>query len=70
MRGIAVLVMVFALAIPPGILSDWMYFAQTPPPAHDLEPALSGITWVDLIFPIFLFMLGVVIPFDLPSAGV
>jgi predicted acyltransferase len=67
MRGIAVLVMVFALAIPPGILSDWMYFAQTPPPAHDLEPALSGITWVDLIFPIFLFMLGVVIPFDLPK---
>jgi len=66
MRGIAVLSMVFALAIPPGILSDWMYFAQTPPPAHTLEPTLSGITWVDLIFPIFLFMLGIVIPFDLP----
>ncbi len=67
MRGIAVLAMVFALAIPPGILSDWMYFAQTPPPAHTLEPTLRGITWVDLVFPIFLFMLGIAIPFDLPN---
>jgi len=66
MRGIAVLAMVFALAVPPGILSEWMYFAQTPPPANELEPTLPGITWVDLIFPIFLFMLGIAIPFNLP----
>ncbi|MCK9484659.1 MAG: DUF5009 domain-containing protein [Candidatus Marinimicrobia bacterium] len=65
MRGIAVLAMVFALAIPPGILSDWMYFAQTPPPAHIHEPGLTGITWVDLILPFFLFSLGIAIPFDL-----
>jgi len=69
MRGIAVLAMVFALAIPPGILSDWMYFAQDPPPAHIHEPGLTGITWVDLILPFFLFLLGVSIPFDLERRG-
>ncbi len=61
LRGFAILTMVLSGVIPRGILPEWMYHAQTPPPAHDFIP-VPGITWVDLVFPFFLFALGAAIP--------
>ncbi len=70
LRGLAVLGMVFSGSIGfGGALPGWMYHAQLPPPAHRLVPTLAGITWVDLVFPLFLFALGAAIPLalaDLP----
>lgn len=62
LRGIAILLMVFSGRIPFGVLPDWMYHAQVPPPAHVFNGALPGITWVDLVFPFFLFAMGAAIP--------
>jgi predicted acyltransferase len=36
-----------------------------PPPDHKFNPAIPGITWVDLVFPFFLFSMGVAIPLAL-----
>lgn len=57
--------------IPFGVQSDgthlpaWMYHAQVPPPAHKFNADLPGLTWVDLVFPFFLFSLGAAIPLAL-----
>ncbi|HEY9864810.1 MAG TPA: DUF5009 domain-containing protein, partial [Candidatus Obscuribacterales bacterium] len=48
-----------------GTLPAWMYHAQFPPPNHQFNPKVSGLTWVDLVFPIFLFSLGIAIPLAL-----
>lgn len=59
--------------VPRGVLPDWMYHAQLPPPAHAFDPARPGITWVDLVFPFFLFAMGAAMPIALGarlSAGV
>ena len=42
-----------------------MYHAQVPPPKHEWIGTLPGITWVDLVFPFFLFALGAAIPLAL-----
>ena len=56
LRGLAVIMMTFSGMIPfDGALPVWMYHAQEPPPAHDFNPNLAGLTWVDLVFPFFLF---------------
>jgi predicted acyltransferase len=65
LRGLAILLMVFSGKIPYGVLPEWMYHAQVPPPAHVFNGALPGITWVDLVFPFFLFALGAAIPLAL-----
>lgn len=66
LRGIAVLGMVLSGVIPfNGTLPPWMYHAQFPPPTHQFNPKVSGLTWVDLVFPIFLFSLGIAIPLAL-----
>ncbi len=66
LRGLAVLAMVLSGVIPfNGTLPAWMYHAQFPPPNHQFNPKLSGLTWVDLVFPIFLFSLGIAIPLAL-----
>lgn len=66
LRGIAVLAMVFSGTIPfTGILPAWMYHAQLPPPTHKFNPQLAGLTWVDLVFPFFIFALGASIPLAL-----
>lgn len=57
--------MVFSGAIPFGVLPSWMYHAQVPPPEHVFNPHLPGITWVDLVFPFFLFSMGAAIPLAL-----
>ncbi|MDP3444359.1 MAG: DUF5009 domain-containing protein, partial [Ignavibacteria bacterium] len=48
-----------------GFLPAWMYHAQLPPPSHVFNPNLPGITWVDLVFPFFLFAMGAAFPFAL-----
>jgi predicted acyltransferase len=62
LRGLAILLMVFSGRIPFGVLPDWMYHAQVPPPEHEFNPNLPGVTWVDLVFPFFLFSMGAAIP--------
>lgn len=65
LRGLAILMMVFSGTIPfQGALPGWMYHAQLPPPQHVFNPGLPGLTWVDLVFPMFLFSMGAAIPFS------
>lgn len=65
LRGFAILTMVLSGVIPFGVLPDWMYHAQVPPPLHKFISTLPGITWVDLVFPFFLFSMGAAIPLAL-----
>lgn len=65
LRGFAILTMVLSGVIPYGVLPAWMYHAQVPPPDHKFNPHLPGFTWVDLVFPLFLFALGAAIPLAL-----
>ena len=63
LRGVAILTMVLSGSIAfGGILPGWMYHAQVPPPAHAFDPSRPGITWVDLVFPFFLFSMGAAFP--------
>ncbi|HEX4875511.1 MAG TPA: DUF5009 domain-containing protein, partial [Chitinophagaceae bacterium] len=56
LRGFAILTMILSGAIAYGnVLPAWMFHAQVPPPAHKFDPSIPGITWVDLVFPFFLF---------------
>ncbi|MDP4197295.1 MAG: DUF5009 domain-containing protein, partial [Bacteroidota bacterium] len=66
LRGIAILLMILSGSIPFGnSLPAWMYHAQVPPPNHIFNPNLPGITWVDLVFPFFLFAMGAAFPLAL-----
>lgn len=65
LRGFAILTMILSGIIPFGVLPSWMYHAQVPPPSHVFNPNLPGITWVDLVFPFFLFAMGAAIPLAL-----
>lgn len=66
LRGLAILAMVLSGSIAFGdTLPAWMYHAQVPPPDHKFMPAIAGITWVDLVFPFFLFSMGAAIPLAL-----
>jgi predicted acyltransferase len=66
LRGYAILTMVLSGSIAFGdTLPAWMYHAQVPPPLHQFVPTLAGITWVDLVFPFFLFSMGAAIPLAL-----
>jgi predicted acyltransferase len=66
LRGYAILTMILSGSIPFGnSLPAWMYHAQVPPPDHVFNPNIPGITWVDLVFPFFLFAMGAAFPFAL-----
>lgn len=66
LRGLAILAMIFSGRVPwNGALPGWMYHAQLPPPTNKFNPNFPGITWVDLVFPFFLFALGCAIPLAL-----
>ncbi|KQC01918.1 DUF5009 domain-containing protein [Pedobacter sp. Hv1] len=68
LRGTAILLMVLCSSIAFGkVLPAWMFHAQTPPPYHVFKPEIPGITWVDLVFPFFLFSMGAAIPLALNS---
>lgn len=69
LRGFAILTMALSGMIPFGLqpgwdapLPAWMYHAQLPPPTHKFNPAVAGLTWVDLVFPLFLFSMGAALP--------
>lgn len=65
LRGYAILTMILSATIAFGILPGWMYHAQVPPPDHHFDPTVYGITWVDLVFPFFLFAMGAAFPFSI-----
>ena len=68
LRGIAILMMILSAMVPfSGVLPGWMYHAQCPPPTHAFNPDCLGITWVDLVFPFFIFSMGAAIPFALSA---
>ncbi len=52
--------------VPWDSLPGWMYHAQIPPPDRVFNHEIPGITWVDLVFPFFLFAMGAAIPLSLP----
>ncbi len=66
LRGFAILTMVLSGSIAFGdTLPAWMYHAQVPPPLHKFNSSIAGITWVDLVFPFFLFSMGAAMPLAL-----
>lgn len=65
LRGYAIITMVLSATIIFSILPGWMSHAQTPPPEHIFNPEIPGITWVDLVFPFFLFAMGAAFPFSI-----
>lgn len=65
LRALAILGMGLSGRVPWGTLPAWMYHAQTPPPSMKLDPTVFGITWVDLVFPFFLFAMGAAMPLAL-----
>ena len=66
LRGLSIFGMVLAATIPfGGALPAWMYHAQCPPPTHAFNPQVAGITWVDLVLPVFIFCMGAAIPLAL-----
>ncbi|NDV81688.1 DUF5009 domain-containing protein [Bacteroides sp. 51] len=65
LRGYAIITMILSGTIASGVLPGWMYHAQLPPPAHQFDPGVYGITWVDLVFPFFLFAMGAAFPFSI-----
>ncbi|WP_439183381.1 DUF5009 domain-containing protein [Carboxylicivirga taeanensis] len=64
-RGYAIVTMILSATVAYGVLPGWMYHAQTPPPTHAFNGSNFGITWVDLVFPFFLFAMGASFPFSL-----
>lgn len=68
LRGLAILLMVLSGSIAFGdVMPAWMYHAQVPPPTHTFNPNLAGLTWVDLVFPFFLFSMGAAFPLALTN---
>lgn len=67
LRGMAILAMCLSGVVPfyRDTLPAWMYHAQKPPPTHAFNPGLPGYTWVDLVFPLFLFSMGAAFPLAL-----
>ena len=66
LRGLAIIGMVLAAVIPwTSDFPAWMYHAQVGPPDFKFNPNNPGITWVDLVFPFFLFAMGAAFPLAL-----
>jgi predicted acyltransferase len=65
LRGLAIIGMVFSGTIAES-LPAWMYHAQVGPRSSmSFNPSFVGITWVDLVFPFFLFAMGAAFPLAL-----
>ncbi len=67
LRGLAILAMLLSGQMPfdENALPAWMYHAQEPPPSFQWVGTLPGISWVDLVFPFFLFAMGAAFPLAL-----
>lgn len=65
-RGITIVMMIYCGSIAWGAgLPAWMFHCQVPPPDYIFNPEIKGITWVDLVFPFFIFSMGASMPFSL-----
>jgi len=65
LRGLAIIGMVLSGTIAES-LPAWMYHAQVGPRSDfNFDPSFVGITWVDLVFPFFLFAMGAAFPLAL-----
>ena len=62
LRGITIFAMILCANIYFPNLPAWMFHGQTPPPDFAFDPGVKGITWVDLVFPFFLFTMGAAFP--------
>lgn len=66
LRGLSMFFMIFGAAIWwYSDLPGWMFHCQVPPPDYDFHPEIRGITYMDLVFPFFLFSMGAAFPFAL-----
>lgn len=66
LRGFAIITMILSGQMNLTHLPAWMAHAQVPPNSS-FDPSIYGITWVDLVFPFFLFAMGAAFPFSLGS---
>ncbi len=63
LRGLAIVGMVLSgQMLWHSDLPAWLFHAQLPPPDFRFDPSVPGITWVDLVFPFFLFSMGAAFP--------
>ncbi len=67
LRGFAIFMMVLSGSHLSWVLPAWMSHAQCPPPSGAFDPSIYGITWVDLVFPFFLFSMGAAYAFSIGS---
>lgn len=68
LRGITIFLMILCSSIASNSgLPAWMFHCQVPPPDYVFRPEVRGLTWVDLVFPIFIFSMGAAIPYWLGS---
>lgn len=67
LRGLTIAMMVLCGTICNTVLPPWMSHCQVPPPDFVFNPSIYGITWVDLVFPFFLFAMGAAMPFSVGS---
>lgn len=68
LRGITIFLMILCSSIGSNSgLPAWMFHCQVPPPDYVFRPEVRGLTWVDMVFPIFIFSLGAAIPYWLGS---
>ncbi|MDE6864769.1 MAG: DUF5009 domain-containing protein, partial [Alistipes sp.] len=66
LRGLAIVGMVLSgQMLWHSDLPAWLFHAQVPPPDFHFDPSVPGITWVDLVFPFFLFSMGAAFPLAL-----
>lgn len=66
LRGVTIFLMVLSANIAWNSgLPAWMFHCQVPPPDFVFNPDVKGITWVDLVFPFFIFTMGASMPFSL-----
>ncbi len=65
LRGLAIIGMVLSGTVSES-LPAWMYHAQVGPRSgFSFDPSIYGLTWVDLVFPFFLFAMGAAFPLAL-----
>jgi len=66
MRGFTIFAMILASAfVWEAGLPAWMFHRQIPPPDFSFSPEVRGLTWVDMVFPFFIFTMGAAIPLAL-----
>lgn len=66
LRGITIFLMVLSASfVWNANLPAFMFHCQVAPPDFVFNPDVKGITWVDLVFPWFIFTMGAAMPFSL-----